>query len=46
MELDFRDKENWEDCLDAFRSAMEAAGIQDVLQEMQSQVDAFIASSN
>lgn len=32
--------------LDAFRSAMEAAGIQDVLQEMQSQVDAFIASSN
>ena len=31
--------------LEQFRSAMEAAGIQDILNEMQSQVDALVASN-
>ncbi len=31
--------------LEQFRSAMEAAGIQDILDEMQSQVDALVASN-
>lgn len=32
--------------LEQYRSAMEAAGIRDVLTELQNQVDAFIASQN
>ena len=32
--------------LEQFRSAMEAAGIQDVLDEMQSQVDALVAAES
>lgn len=32
--------------LEQFRSAMEAAGIQDILDEMQSQVDALVSSKN
>ena len=32
--------------LEAFRSALDAAGVQDVLKEMQKQVDEFAASKN